>query len=71
MLSFCISAKGLKKSKRRQVDSDSDEEFKENRTPAPRRGARQKPQPKLSFSSDEESDIEMFDMDKSSQGMLK
>ncbi|CAG2222377.1 CAPD2 [Mytilus edulis] len=60
-------AKGLKKSKRRQVDSDSDEEFKENRTPAPRRGARQKPQPKLSFSSDEESDIEMFDMDKSSQ----
>lgn len=63
-------AKGLRKNRRRQLDSDSDDEgddFKENKTPAPRRPTRQKAKPKLSFSSDEESEIEMFDVDKSSQ----
>ena len=57
---------------RRVVDSDDDSvdgDMRENKTPPKRqpskRGAKQKP--KISFDSDDESDIELFDLDKSSQ----
>ncbi|KAL5015272.1 hypothetical protein ScPMuIL_009542 [Solemya velum] len=57
--------KGKKKGSNRRVLEDDDE--CENVTPAPdrcqRRTGRQKP--KVSFSSDEESDIELFDVEKS------
>ncbi|KAK3104798.1 hypothetical protein FSP39_010318 [Pinctada imbricata] len=58
---------------RRIAESDDDSvdgDFRENKTPPKRqqgkRGTKQKP--KISFDSDEDSEIELFDLDKSSQG---
>lgn len=72
---FLFAARG-KRGGQRRLDSSSEEDFVdgvENTTPAPRskrqpkgRQARQKP--KVSFDSDSDSEIELFDLDKSSQG---
>ncbi|KAK3602734.1 hypothetical protein CHS0354_017179 [Potamilus streckersoni] len=67
-------AHGGRKGRRGRKDNDSDEEnIDENMTPLPRtqraRAAKQKPRP--IFDSDEDSDIELFQVDKSSKDSKK
>ncbi|XP_060069329.1 condensin complex subunit 1-like [Ylistrum balloti] len=57
--------KGKAGRRTRKMISDSEEDEAENKTPVVRRQTQRKAKPKISFDSDEESDLELFDLDKS------
>ena len=66
-----LAVKGRARKGRKKADNSDDEPDVENLTPAPRtqkgRGAKGKKKPAVAFTDSDDSDIELFEVDKSSK----